>query len=156
MGGTLWTARAAKTVSATGSWKSGKMPKGAFHLSKNNSFRLGTGWEYCIHKLSGPNPMQLLIAFHPGKREYLAWLALEAQNDQAVIARLEYHPSHTGWHVHLKPDDMMKLAWGVVKQPGEKRVDCKSSVDPAVGKSDAEALAFRVFNVQPEAWGLGQ
>jgi len=154
MGGTLWTARTAKRVVEAGQWKSGKMPKGAYPLSKNNSVRLGTGWEYCIHKLSGPNAMSLLIAFHPGKREYLAWLALEHGNDQAILARFEHHSSHDGWHVHLKADDMTKLSWGVVKQPNEKRVICKGQPDAAVGKAEAEALAFRVFNVEPETWGM--
>lgn len=154
MGGTLWTARAPKKVAVSGPWKTGKMTKGDFPLSKNSSFRLGTGWEYCIHELSGPNRMRLLIAFHVGKRDYLAWLTIENDHDQMIIARLEYHASHLGWHVHLKPDDLAKVAWGVVKQPGERLVDCKSDFDPAIDKNDAEAVAFRVFNVQPETWGM--
>lgn len=156
MGGTLWTARAAKKVVETGQWKSGKMPRGAYPLSKNNSFRLGTGWEYCIHKLDGTNPMSLLIAFHPGKQEYLAWLALEADNDQAILARFEHHKSHDGWHVHLKANDLTKIGWGMVKQPNEKRIICKAKPDPAVGKAEAEALAFRVFNVEREPWEMQQ
>lgn len=154
MGGTLWTARAPKTVVSAGVWKKGKMEKGDFPLSKNSSFRLGAGWEYCVHQLAGSNPMRLLIALNEGKRDYLAWLAIEHGNDHMIIARLEYHASHLGWHVHLKPDDLAKVSWGVVKQPGEKLVDCKSQRDPAIDRNDAEALAFRIFNVQQEAWGL--
>jgi hypothetical protein len=156
MGGALWTARAAKKVVETGKWQSGKMPKGLYPLSKNTSVRLGSGWEYCVHKLTGPNPMSLLIAFHPGKRNYLAWLALEHGNDQAILARFEHHSSHDGWHVHLKPDDLTQISWGVVKQQGEKRVICKAKPDPAVGKAEAEALAFRVFNGAPETWEMQQ
>lgn len=120
-----------------------------FPLSKNNSFRLGTGWEYCIHQLSGPAPMRLLIAFHRGKREYLAWLTLESKNDLGIIARLEYRGSHLGWHVHLKPDNLDTLSWGCVKQPNERLVDCKSPFDPEIDKIRAEAVAFRIFNVEP-------
>lgn len=132
------------------------MAKGDFPLSKNNSFRLGTGWEYCIHTLSqeGVDDMRLLIAFNPGKRDYLAWLALTSPKDQALVARLEYHASHLGWHVHLKPKRVAKLSWGVVKQPGEKLIDCPSLRDPALGKGEAEAVAFKLFNVSPAPWEL--
>lgn len=130
------------------------MAKADFPLSKNSSFRLGTGWEYCIHQLSGPATMRLLVAFHAGKSDYLAWLTIENGEDQALIARLEYHASHLGWHVHLKPDDLANVIWGVVKQPRERLVDCKSGAHSAIDRNNAEAVAFRVFNVQPEAWGM--
>ncbi len=98
--------------------------------------------------------MRLLIAFNAGKRDYLAWLTLANGEDQAILARLEYHASHLGWHVHLKPKTVSKLSWGVVKQPREKLVDCNSDRDPALSKNDAEALAFRIFNVSHGPWGL--
>jgi hypothetical protein len=59
-----------------------------------------------------------------------------------------------GWHVHLKPDDLSKLSWGCVKQRDERLIDCKSDVDPAIDKNNAEAVAFRVFNVTPEPWSM--
>lgn len=98
--------------------------------------------------------MRLLIAFNAGKRDYLAWLTFASDQDQAVIARLEYHASHLGWHVHLKPKAISKVAWGVVKQSGENLVRCNSDRDPALNKSEAEALAFRIFNVSHGPWGL--
>lgn len=98
--------------------------------------------------------MRLLIAFNAGKRDYLAWLTLAEGHDQAILARLEYHASHLGWHVHLKPKVAAKVSWGVVKQPGERLVDCNSDRDPALSKSDAEALAFRIFNISHSPWGL--
>lgn len=155
MGGVLWAARVRKTVTASGGWKSGKMSKSEFPLSKNNSFRLGSGWDWCVHELeSALTPMRLLIAYHAGKHEYLAWLAITSPTDQGLIARLEYHASHLGWHVHLKPNDLDKLAWGVVKQPGERLKDCKSSAEPIDGKGAATALAFKMFNVQQQDWAL--
>lgn len=132
------------------------MAKGEFPLSKNNSFRLGRGWEYCVHDLSqdGVDDMRLLIAFNPGKRDFLAWLAFATPKDNALVARLEYHASHLGWHIHLKPKLLSKVTWGVVKQRGEKLCQCGSDRDPALGKGDAEAIAFKIFNVAPAPWGL--
>jgi len=132
------------------------MAKAEFPLSKNNSFRLGKGWEYCVHELScdANGPMRLLIAFNPAKREYLAWLALATDTDQALVARLEYHRSHLGWHVHMKPKRLDTLAWGVVKQQGETLLPCDSGQNPDIGKGEAESLAFSIFNVSHSPWGL--
>ncbi|WP_340314425.1 hypothetical protein [Rhizorhabdus argentea] len=131
------------------------MAKSEFPLSKNHSFRLGTGWDWCVHELSSnETPMRLLIAYHAGKHEYLAWLALVSDTDQGLIARLEYHASHLGWHVHLKPNNLDQLSWGVVKQSGERLKDCASEREPIAGKGEATALAFQIFNVQQEAWGM--
>ena len=132
------------------------MAKGDFPLFKNRSFRLGTGWEYCVHQLAqdGVDDMRLLIAFNPGKRDYLAWLAIASDVDQVVVARLEYHASHLGWHVHLKPKRLDALSWGVVKQQGERLVDCAIDTDPALGKGSTEAVALQIFNVAQSHWGL--
>ena len=131
------------------------MPKAAFPLSKNSSFRLGTGWDWCVHVVDcAGQAMRLLIAFNAGKQEYLAWLAIDTGNDLGLIARLEYHASHLGWHVHLKPNDLAKLSYGVVKQSGEKLKACGKGVPPVTGKGQATALAFSLFQVEPEPWGM--
>lgn len=152
MGKTLYMSRAAKVAVTSDGWKTGKMPKSAFSLSKNNSFRLGAGWDWCIHHVAhSSNNLRLLIAFHAGKNEYLAWLAIDTGKDLGLIARLEYHATHDGWHVHLKPSDLNDLAYGVVKQSGERRILCNSTSEPVTGKPKATALAFRMFNIQHEA-----
>lgn len=98
--------------------------------------------------------MRLLVAFHAGKEEYLAWLAIDTGTDLGLIARLEHHASHLGWHLHLKPDDLEKLSYGVVKQVGERLKKCKGSSPAVTGKGGATALAFNMFNVEQEPWGL--
>ena len=131
------------------------MPKSAFPLSKNNSFRLGAGWEWCVHSVNcGQLTFRLLIAFHAGKAEYLAWLAIDTGQDLGLIARLEYHASHLGWHVHLKPHDLAKLSYGVVKQSGERLKSCRDGDPPVTGKGQATALAFSLFGIEPEPWGM--
>lgn len=131
------------------------MPKAAFPLSKNNSFRLGTGWDWCVHTLDCEGQaMRLLIAFHAGKQEYLAWLAIDTGTDLGLIARLEHHASHLGWHVHLKPNDLTKLAYGVVKQQGERLRPCGHGVPSVTGKGQATSLAFSLYRVEQEPWGM--
>jgi hypothetical protein len=98
--------------------------------------------------------MRKHIAFHAGKEEYLAWLPIDTGTDLGLIARLEHHASHLGWHVHLKPNDLDKLSYGVVKQPGEKLRACGKDEPPVTGKGQATALAFTLFGVEPEVWGM--
>ena len=98
--------------------------------------------------------MRLLIAFHAGKSEYLAWLAIDTGKDLGLFARLEHHALHLGWHVHLKPNDLQNLSYGVVKQSGEKIRSCAHDKPPITGKGEATALAFSMFGVEPEPWGM--
>lgn len=151
----LLAARHRKTLSLCGQWQSGKMPRTAFPLSKNNSFRLGRGWDWCIHELIDANySYKLLVAFHKGKAEFLAWLTMSKGTDQAVLARLEYHRSHLGWHVHLKPSVVDNVSLGVVKMSGERLIDCASNDGMISEKGAAEVLAFKMFNVEQQEWGL--
>jgi len=148
-------ARVTKTITFSSAWQTGKMPKSAFPLSKNNSFRLGRGWEWCVHVLEARSvEYRLLVAFHPGKSEYLAWLTVVTGNDQGVLARLEFHRSHLGWHVHLKRNSVSDVPLGVVKQSGERLIDCDDDTGPIAGKGSAEMLAFKMFNVAVAEWAL--
>ena len=61
------------------------------------------------------------------KAQYRGWLGLVAGRDQALLARVEYHPSHHGWHCHLKLGELGKVVRGVVKETmmqHEKRRIC--------------------------------
>ena len=124
------------------------MPKTAFPLSKNNSFRLGIGWDWCVHHVAGKSgEFRLLIAYHRGKSDYLAWLGQIVGNDTAILARLEFHKSHLGWHVHLKAKEVADVSLGVVKQPGEKLVDCSHETPAPMTNGEATTAAFKMFNV---------
>lgn len=130
------------------------MPKAAFPLSKNNSFKLGAGWDWCVFEVSnGATDFRLLVAYHRGKSEYLAWLGLVSGSDTALLARLEYHRSHLGWHVHMKPGDVVDVNLGVVKQPRERLVDCRYSAAPPDSKGSAVNAAFKIFKVSDKPVG---
>jgi hypothetical protein len=113
----LLAIRLAKAVVEAGRWRQEKMPRHAFPLSKSKGYALGSQWDWCVYRLSaGIGFFKLLIAFHAGKEEYRAWLALEDGADSALLARLEYHPALHGWHVHLRKSDTSEVARGVVKE----------------------------------------
>src|SRR5580704_14792755 len=115
--------RERKSVLESGKWHDGKMPRTAFPLSKSHSYSLGNSWCWAVWRLAASErQFRLLIAFEVAKEQYQAWLGLEAGADQAVLARLEYHPSHRGWHCHLKIGELNEVSWGVVKQPKTREV----------------------------------
>lgn len=148
---TIRAIRGQKELIESGGWQSGKMPRTCFPLSKNKSFTLGAGWDWRVFTLqSGSDVFRLLVAFRSDKEQYLAWLGLKDGDDQALLARLEFHPSHHGWHCHIKPSPTDLVTRGVVKQPREKTRLCNGSDKFGVTKLDAAAIAFRIFNVQPQ------
>jgi hypothetical protein len=156
----LLAIRQPKTIVEAGKWHSGKMPRSAFPLSKSHSYALGSGWDWSVCVLeSDDNRYKLLVAFDPFKEQYRAWLGLESGSDLALLARLEFHPSHKGWHLHRKNGRVQDIARGVVKeQRGRDRSrNCAAPPTFTVSQLDALSMAFRVFNVSrlpPEPWGL--
>lgn len=144
----LQATRAAKVIADSGAWKVGKMPASAFPLSKSASYRLGGTWQWRVLRLSaGEHHFRLLVAFETAKRQYQAWLGLEDGTDQALIARVEFHASHNGWHCHWKCGQLTDVVRGVVKDrhPKERLQHCPR---PKVfDKDNALSIAFRAFNV---------
>lgn len=151
--------RERKTVRDRGQWKSGKMPRTAFPLSKSHNFALGSGWRWRVSKaVAGDRCFWLLVAYEQSKAQYRAWLGLESGTDQALLARLEYHPSHRGWHCHIKTGEVAGVGCGVVKHAGARETVKACPPNPALNVSDtnAEAIAWRVFNVADETGGMFQ
>ncbi|MGX7873692.1 hypothetical protein ACVDG5_013830 [Mesorhizobium sp. ORM6] len=133
------------------------MPKTAFPLSKSHTFQLGKGWRWCVLALASEDRRyRLLVAYEKSKAQYRAWLGLESGTDQALLARLEYHPSHRGWHCHLKKGLVADVGCGVVKHSSaHERVKlCVDMGNFSVNDSDALAIACRIFNVAPDAGEL--
>lgn len=142
--------RSQKYLLEAGGWHTGKIPKAAFPLSHVKSHhRLGHAWQWCVHLVADEaRRYRLLVAFEPGKRQYWAWLGAVFGEDQAVIARVEYHASHDGWHCHWKTGDITEVPRGAVKAPFplERRQGC-GTVALDITRSDACGIAYRLFNV---------
>lgn len=143
--------RIRKTINGGGNWNRGKkMPRRAFPLSRSRSYALGPSWDWCVYELSANGQkFNLLVALDAVKQQYLAWLGFQDQHDLVVLARLEYHPDHRGWHCHTKKGLVADAARGVVKESHrrERVVLCGHDEGFTVSQIDAIGLAFRVFNV---------
>lgn len=130
------------------------MPRAAFPLSKSHSYPLGSSFDWCVCEAVGAaNGYRLLIAFDPAKEQFRAWLGLISGTDQALLARLEFHPSHKGWHCHVKRGPLDRVARGVVKETRDRdrcRL-CASNNSFSVTQLDALSIAFRAFNVDGAA-----
>lgn len=125
------------------------MPVKAFPLLKTSrGYRIGPQWDWCVFGLiAGAERFRLLIAFEPAKEQYQAWLGLEDSEDQALLARLEFHPTHRGWHCHIKSGKVEAVARGIVKQRDERLASCQAENVFGVSRLNAISIAFRVFNV---------
>lgn len=106
--------RIKKSVVKPGEWKvvTGKtvMPKTAFPLSRRDGFKLGRGWHWRVDSLEiTGHRLRLLTAFHQDKEEFLAWLSTPRGESHVIVAQLEFHGDHPGWHCHAaccKIDDI--------------------------------------------------
>lgn len=148
--------RERKTLLEADKWHDGKMPRTAFPLSKTHTYALGSRWQWCVWRLAARDRRyRLLVAFDPAKEQYQAWLGLEAGTDQALLARLEYHPTHRGWHCHVKTGTVEDVGCGVVRHPSSREtVKVCSDGGPFEGSQlSALGIACRVFNVEMEAVG---
>lgn len=114
-----------KNITHAGKWrcgavdsKQGKMSKDSFPLSKRFAFQLGNQWHWRVdHWEAGSASGRLLIAYHLGKGNYLAWISLEhGPNDFTVVACLEFHGDHDGWHVHTGLAAIDEFATGCTRQ----------------------------------------
>jgi hypothetical protein len=147
----LLAIRERKKVTSIGTWQSGKrMPRTAFPLSKSHSYPLGSSFDWCVVETqSDERAYRLLVAFDWAKAQYRAWLGMIDGADQALIARLEFHPSHKGWHCHVKSGPIDGVARGVVKESGSRDRCRICNVDQtfSVTQLDALNIAFHAFNV---------
>jgi hypothetical protein len=147
----LLAIREPKTLTSVGKWQSGKrMPRTAFPLSKSHSYPHGSSFDWCVcEAAAGSNAYRLLVAFDPAKEQYRAWLGLISGSDQALLARLEFHPSHKGWHCHLKRGPLDRVARGVVKETRDRDQwrSCGAAESLNVTQLNALMIAFRVFNI---------
>jgi hypothetical protein len=157
--------RLPKTVTKAGSWKvttgTAKMPPGAFPLSRRSSYRLSRGYHWRVDELEGGGMVfRLLTAFNTDKSEFEAILGTPVPGGLRVIARLEFHGTHPGWHCHATcrhdHEDV---------PIGEQSPRMFERAPVAAGRhrrqafvrteTEAEQKAFRFFSVKPDrAWSL--
>jgi len=148
--------RLPKVVTEKGSWKvvtgKAKMPATAFPLSKNFSLQLGRNyhWRVDAAQADGLN-FRILTAYQPDLEEYRAWLAIPRGSAHAVVAQLEFHGTHPGWHCHIACCDLDEVEAGqghprsAMRLPGGNNKHRRKEFD--MTDSSALAKAFNFFSV---------
>jgi len=94
------------------------MTKASFAFGSRNPFILGLEWCWRMDVLDcSGTPGRVLIAYHLGKNNYLAWLVVDqGQGDHAMVACLEHHGDHGSWHVHTMCGDISDIPSGCQRQ----------------------------------------
>lgn len=64
----------------------------------------------------------IVIAFHEGKENYVAHLLYPVGNDSLVLATVEYHGTHPGWHLHVNCDGEGGDNVGRLRYPAQRRI----------------------------------
>ena len=131
------------------------MGKDSFPLSKTRRVQLGNEWYWRVdHWEAGALRGRLLIAYHLGKGNYVAWLSLErGPKEHAVVLCLEYHGDHPGWHVHTGRGDVRQFATGCTRQrilgiriPSKGRYH-RLRRGYAMGPMEARNIAYRAYRI---------
>lgn len=113
-----------KVITDAGKWRcgetdaKGKMGKDAFPLARGRSFQLGKQWHWRVDRWkAGDLVGRLLVAYHLGKGNYLAYLSIErTPKEHTVVVCLEFHGDHDGWHIHSGSGAISDFATGCTRQ----------------------------------------
>lgn len=128
------------------------MTRTAFPLSKSGgkAYRLGNRrWRVVTFQI-GAASYRLLINYSHTLGQYQAMLGLEAGGDTKVIASLELHPTHGGWHIHSACEDDSHIPSGIKRGPWVKNVPIRvRPFDSKCPANDSEAfqMAVNVFRL---------
>lgn len=138
------------------------MPKTAFPLTHNSSFRPGSDWHWWLVEFDAKGQRcRVLVMLHERKMAYRAWLGIEHPKGIAVMARLEHDPIHAGeWHCHSCCEDSGAVPLGVVRHPRSSRSlrlgMGRHRTGFGVTESTALPIALKFFGIDasPGAGGL--
>ena len=138
-------------------WVDGKMNKtgaSALVLSKGRPIRLGPGWRWTHIRLNVNNVQhRIWICYHPKKENYLSVACQVLPNDDLfVLAALESHGTHPGWHVHGCCTEVDAGSHGRLRYPNMVRIPSPNARHRQQGfpANDEEAMdiAARHFRIE--------
>jgi hypothetical protein len=113
-----------KVVSDWGKWQIGGMPPAAFPLSKRRgrAYRLGSSYKWRVIQFAAlGETCRLLVVYNADKEQYRATLAIDRDRDMIVVASLEFHGTHPGWHLHGACGDIDTHPMGSMRGPLQRR-----------------------------------
>lgn len=117
--------RAEKSNVSHGRWSEDKTRAKDFPLSKKRgkAYPLTRRWRWRASTLDAcEKKFRLLTAYHMLVPEFSAVLAEDLSGDSRIVARLEFHGTHGGWHAHAKCGDVLSVPSGIVKPAGIVRL----------------------------------
>lgn len=135
--------KASKCVTDSGKWVTGKPNKKLLELSKGK-FSLGSQWTWrkIVLEASG-HTFHIAVAFHAAKQEYVAHLAVVSGHDCLVLASIENHGTHPGWHLHVNCQGEGGTNVGRLRYPAQSRIPggSKPHRERRIPIAEASALA---------------
>lgn len=104
--------------------------------------------------LNAGGPYRLLFLWRDGagftRRKFMVWLFLEKTDDLVPVARMDYHPSHKGFHVHLNCEERRDFTNRAM--PGARDLALKGTrpLDPSLelDRTNLVGVAMRCFNIE--------
>lgn len=118
-------------------------------MRHGKGYRLAGSWRWSVHTLeANGDTYRLLVAYDVAKAQFASWLGLaEGAHNSALLARLEFHDTHGGWHCHWKLGDRDSVVRGIVRGgPADRTKKCKGDARQ-FNDDSATSLAFKIFNV---------
>jgi hypothetical protein len=148
--------RLPKVVTKAGEWKvitgRSQMPSSAFPLSKSYAVKLGRNWHWRVDAVQACEvDYRVLTAFNLEIEEYRAWLSMAFGDAYVIVAQLEFHGTHPGWHSHIACCDIDDVEPGrghpraARRFPNGNNRHRRQAFD--VTESSALSAAFNFFRV---------
>lgn len=108
-----------------GQWGDEKLRQKDFPLSKKGgrAYPLTRQWRWRVTTLEYEGrKFRLMASYHKSAPEFCAILAEDLDKDSRIIARLEFHGTHDGWHIHPYCEDFDDVISGITKPMGTRRI----------------------------------
>ena len=116
--------RAPKTDIIVGGWKTGRITRSEFPLSKARAgaYRFSAANRWCVIRFSTlGNEFRVLVQLREGQETYRAMLGVVVNGDIKVLCSYEFHGTHAGWHCHLTCESDATVPAGVLRGPWVRR-----------------------------------
>ena len=165
--------RAHKTVTGLGAWTDKRMTKNPskFPLWRPKGTKLGSAWRWRVVEFSvldvtsALRTGRMLVAYRLDKQEFLSYVGVDelTGNGTLVIACLEFHGTHAGWHLHAACASHDRGCVGRVRHaamrrlPGGGRHHRQTTFvidDDAALRRAAETFNFDELTSAPQPQGL--
>lgn len=149
-----------KSVSSTGNWTSGTIPRGDWpsRRAKAKAYKFGPAYSWRIVRFSCDGiDCRVRILLNESKAIFRATLGVVEASDMKILCDYEFHMSEPGWHCHARCGDIEDIdaarnRFGSLRIPKarahHRRMDFVFRHQP-IEQSTAFACAMSAFRVGP-------